>query len=114
MSQKNEPKFDKDVELAKVNLVAEEWRSSVLLNLGTLLSVTVGLDAVLYASVIANQTSTLAATILVVFFSGFFGSSGYLISLRPYRKRIRRLNTLLDRIRDGQPIEDLETLLKKS
>src|SRR5438445_12201056 len=106
----SQPKFVKEVELAKVNFLVDEWRGTLYFYLGVLFSAMVGFDAVIFAAGLSKPNSELAVDVLVGFSGAFFSGIAYFLYLRPYRKRIRRLDTLLNKIRDGQSIGDFESL----
>ncbi|SRR6266566_3637593 len=111
MSEK--PKFDRDIELAKVNLIAEEWRGSLLLNLGTLLTALVAISAALAAAELGHQITLIGSIAGIAAAGVFLAGTGYFNNIRPYRKRIHRLDTLLSIVYDGQPIGELSDLLKE-
>ena len=113
MSQKNAPKFDKEIELAKINLVAEEWRANVLMLLGTVLSALVGIAVVISAANFANQISFEAAVVVLLFEVAFFSSYGVIFLIRPYQKRLPYLDSLFKKVYDGEPIGNVADLLKK-
>ncbi len=108
-----EPKFDKDIELAKINLVAEEWRGSLLTSVGTLLSAMIAIFAVVSASELTRQLTFLASLTIIVVVGAYFVSVMYVRHLRPYQKRIQQLDVLLKKVYNGEPIGDVEDLLKK-
>jgi hypothetical protein len=91
MSEKSPPKFDKEVELAKINLVAEEWRGNKLLYLGTLLSAFVAILALSSAARFANQISFLQDDVVIVVTIMIIAPFAYLTQFRPYERRLRYL-----------------------
>jgi hypothetical protein len=112
MSEKNQPKFDKDIELAKINLVAEEWRGNKLLYLGTLLSAFVAVLALSSAARFANQISFLQDDVVIVVTIIIIAPFAYFTQFRPYERRLGYLGTLLRRVNAGETIGDVDDLLK--
>lgn len=113
MSNKNQPEFDKDVELAKINLVAEEWRGNRLMYLGTLLSALVAVIAISSAARFANQISMLESVVAIAVTIVIIIPYAYYTQFLPYEKRIRYLDTLLRKVNAGESIGDVEDLLKR-
>ena len=113
MSHENQPKFDKDIELAKVNLVADEWRAFLLTNVGIYLSAIIAIDAAIVSGEIARQLPFLGAVLAVAVSGAWLVGMMYLRSLRPYQKRVKDLDVLLGKVYKGESIGDVETLLKK-
>ena len=107
------PKFDKDIELAKINLVAEEWRGNKLLYLGTLLSAFVAVLALSSAARFANQISMLESVVAIVVTIVIIIPYAYFSQFLPYEKRIRYLDTLLKKVNAGESIGTVDELLKK-
>jgi len=109
----DKPKFDKDIELAKVNLVAEEWRGSYLMKIGSLLAAFVTVSAVLLAAQYASQISwtVTVAGILLAGIVDFVITKYWLVE--PYVKRTQRLDFWLNEMRDGHSIGELSELLKE-
>jgi len=109
----DQPKIDKDIELAKVNVLAEEWRGMFQMKLGALLTTFIAVSAVLLAAEYANQISW-TLTILGVIFTGLFSlTMGKRYFVRPYDARLQRLVGLLKKVEAGQSIGELSELLKE-
>ncbi len=108
-----QPKFDKDIELLKINLAAEEWRGSFLMKIGTLLTAFVALSAVLVAAEYANQITWVVAIFGVVVSGIFVLVASRRLFVRPYQKRLQSSDILLKKVHDGESIGELRDLLKE-
>ena len=107
------PKFDKDVELLKISLLAEEWRGVFLMQIGTVLTAFVAVSAVLIASEYANQLAPTIAIAAILAIGGVVYGTSRRSFITPYRKRLESLDSMLKKVLEGDSIGELSDLLKE-
>jgi len=112
MSDEKQSNFREDIELAKLNIVAEEWRGSFLIKVGTLLSALVAISAVILSAQYAKQLDWTISVIAIIVV-GIFILWRIRSTERVYRKKIERLDVLVRKVYTDESIGNLSELLKE-
>ncbi len=118
-SDKNRAKFDKDIELAKLNIVSDEWRSrrsDAYALIFTFLAVIYAAITGLAAQIASNQITTSLFTLvfIAILIFGFVAITLQLLMVNERReKRLCELNSLVRKVESHESIGDLYEILRK-
>src|SRR5437660_1050742 len=115
MSEKNQPKFDKDIELKKIDLVSEEIRNRYFTALGVYFALLLAMIAAAFEIGIQEaSTGTIPVYttigLLVVFPVTLLLARG---SISRYKRIFLQFQPLIDNVEQGKTNGGLEDILKK-
>jgi hypothetical protein len=113
----DKPKFDKDIELAKVNLVAEEYRSYYQSRTTSYMTALVAILAIEITTFIGLDLSGHLVLGLAEFLPGVALVSIYFLPLfqradENHKQNLRRLSTLITKVEHGEELGDLDKLVE--
>ena len=118
MSEQNQPKPNKDIELAKINLVADEWRGDYRDTVNYYLTALIAVLAVELTVVIGFE---LAGNFWggIVYFLTFLVLEGPFFFFilrrtgRRYKRKLSKVNFLIKKVEGDEPLGDVESLMQE-
>ena len=115
--RKNQPKFHGDIELTKINLLAEEWRSGYRDVVNYYLTALIALLAVELTVGIGIELSGNYWAGIVYFLTFVFLEGPFFVFLlyrtgKRYKTKLRKVNSLIKKVESEEPLGDFESLMK--
>src|SRR5712664_2649241 len=112
-----EPEFNQDLELFKINLVAEEWRGSYRDSINIYMTALIALLAVELTTFIGLDLAGYFWFALSAFVVFLVIESPYFFLLiyragRRYRKKLVKVDELIRKVGNREELGDFETLMK--
>jgi len=113
----SQPNFNQELELFKLNLVAEEWRGSYRDNINSYMTALIALLAVELGAVITVELAGYFWYGLTIFLVFLVIEGPYFVFLlnrtgKRYKKKLGKLNELVKKVENGQQLGDFDALMK--
>jgi hypothetical protein len=115
MSKKNQPQFDKDVELLKINILSDDLRSRFLTAFGLYLSLLVAFSTLIVSQFAFFSKPTLFSLIflLAIGIVGAYAGNRAMFDFLRYKSQLSQISWLIKTVQYGSPIPDLDELLNR-
>jgi hypothetical protein len=106
----SQPKFDKDIELAKINVASQYKTGNYLTMVGFILAAFFGFLALYYQSTSVHEGFGYFAGLSIL--TGLFIALLYSLEMRPFLHYMGYLNDAIKQIEIGQAVGDLNNVIK--